>query len=155
MLAEKWLEKHPLSPVTVPLGASLEAAGEALLAEPAARDLYVLDPSGRPCGHLSLRQIAGLLLAAERPTHSRRQLIDRIAFVRGPVEDYMDSHVLRIGLDERISDVLHHFMERRIEDIPVLGRDGCIVGVIRLRDLLAARLAHWARANGHENFPEH
>ncbi|MFW6342560.1 MAG: CBS domain-containing protein, partial [Halothiobacillaceae bacterium] len=69
MLAGKWLERHPLEPVTVTPGTSLEEAARAMLADPGARDLYVVDAQGHPLGHLGLRQLAGLLLAPERPTH--------------------------------------------------------------------------------------
>jgi CBS domain-containing protein len=139
MKIAEWLERHPVEGVTVGPEASLEDAARVLLAEPECRDIYVIDTGGRVVGHLGFRRLAGVLLSAHRPTHSRRQIIDRVA--GGPVREYMDRRFLAASPDENVHHVLHAHMERRVEDIPVVDDDRRLLGVIRLRDLVAAALA--------------
>lgn len=133
-----WLDHRAVKGVTVARDASLEEAASALLDEPECRDVYVTDAGGRVVGHLGFRRLAGLLLAAHRPTHSRRQMLDRVA--RGPVGEFMDQHFIAARLDENVHEVLHQHMERRVEDIPVLDGEERLVGVIRLVDLIRAAI---------------
>ncbi|MGM0517862.1 MAG: CBS domain-containing protein [Pseudomonadota bacterium] len=139
MKASKWLERHPAEALKVAASDSLDEAAATLLAHPESRDLYVLDEEGRVCGHLGFRRLAGIFLAHLRPTHTRRQLVERIT--PGTVAEYMDERLICIRQDERLSDVLHQHMERRVEDIPVVDDDRRLLGVIRVRDLVAAALA--------------
>ncbi|MFP4251474.1 MAG: CBS domain-containing protein [Guyparkeria sp.] len=134
MKASDWLAAHPADGVTLSPEATLPEAAAMFLAHPEVRDLYVVDADGRVVGHLGFRRLAGLLLAHLRPTHSRRQLVERVT--AGCVREHMDDHVLCMRPDERISEVLHHHMERRIEDIPVVDADRRLLGVIRVADLL-------------------
>ncbi len=138
MKASKWLKRHPVEAVTVGRDESLLQAARQLLNHPETRDIYVLNEAQEVCGHLSFRRLAGLFLAHQRPTHTRRQLIERIT--PSTVREYMDEHVLCVRPDERISDVLHQHMERRVEDIPVVNDDAQILGVIRVADLLRAAI---------------
>lgn len=134
MKASKWLEAHSAQAITVGADASLPEAAALFLEHPEVRDIYVVDEDGRVCGHLGFRRLAGLLLAHLRPTHSRRQLVERVT--AGSVREHMDEHVLCMRPDERISEVFHQHMERRIEDIPVVDDDQRLLGVIRVPDLL-------------------
>lgn len=134
MKASNWLEAHPAQAVTVAPDASLPEAAALFLEHPDVRDIYVVDEDGRVCGHLGFRRLTGLLLAHLRPTHSRRQLVERVT--AGAVREHMDEHVLCMRPDERISEVFHHHMERRVEDIPVVDADRRLLGVIRVADLL-------------------
>ena len=138
MKASKWLRRHPADGLTVAADDTLDRAAETLLAHPESRDLYVLDAEGRVCGHLGFRRLAGVFLAHLRPTHSRRQLVERIT--PGTVGEYMDQRLICIHANERISDVLHQHMERRVEDIPVVDDQRRLLGVIRVRDLVADAL---------------
>lgn len=133
-----WLERHPLAGVTVARDDSLEQAARALLAAPECRDVYVVDADGRVVGHLGFRRLAGVLLSAHRPTHSRRQMLERVA--RGPAREFMDRRFIAARPEQSIHAVLHAHMERRVEDIPVLGGDDRLVGVIRLVDLVRAAI---------------
>ncbi|KTG16491.1 MULTISPECIES: CBS domain-containing protein [unclassified Guyparkeria] len=133
-----WLDLHPVTGVTVGRDASLEEAADALLGEPECRDIYVTDAEGRVVGHLGFRRLAGVLLSAHRPTHSRRQMLERVA--RGPVHEFMDRRFISARLDESVHHVLHPHMERRVEDIPVLDGEGRLAGVIRLVDLVRAAI---------------
>lgn len=56
--------------------------------------------------------------------------------VGGSVREHMDDHVLVMRPDERISEVFHHHMERRVEAIPVVDGERRLLGVIRIADLL-------------------
>ena len=138
MKITEWLKRHPVSGVTVERDASLEDAAQALLEEPECRDIYVIDADRRVVGHLGFRHLAGVLLSAHRPTHSRRQMLNRVA--RGPVHEFMEQRFIAAGLDESVHHVLHAHMERRIEDIPVLDGEGRLEGVIRLVDLVRAAI---------------
>lgn len=138
MKASEWLEHHSAEALTVATTDSLADAATTLLAHPASRELYVLDDEGRVCGHLGFRRLAGIFLAHLRPTHSRRQLVERIT--PSTVGEYMDERVLCMRPDESISEVLHQHMERRVEDIPVVDDDGRLLGVIRVADLLRAAI---------------
>ena len=133
-----WLERHPVNGVTVGRDASLEEAARALLDEPECRDVYVTDNDGRVIGHLGFRRLAGVLLSAHRPTHSRRQMLDRVA--RGPVHEFMDRRFIAARIDEEVHHVLHAHMERRVEDIPVVDEANRLAGVIRLVDLVRAAI---------------
>ncbi len=134
MKASDWLKAHPVEAVTLSPEASLPEAATRFLEHPEVRDIYVIDADGQVCGHLGFRRLAGLLLAHLRPTHSRRQLVERVT--TGVVREHMDDHVLCMQPDERISEVFHHHMERRVEDIPVVDADRRLLGVIRVADLL-------------------
>ena len=134
MKAADWLEKHPARALTIGREASLPEAMGLMLDHPETRDIYVLDAEERVCGHLGFRRLAGMLLAHLRPTHTRRQLIERVT--AGSVGEHMDDHVLCMRPDQRISEVFHHHMERRVEDIPVVDEQKRLLGVIRVADLL-------------------
>lgn len=138
MKVADWLEEHVVAGVTVGLNVSLEEAARALLDEPECRDIYVTDAEGRVVGHLGFRRLAGVLLSAHRPTHSRRQMLERVA--RGPVYEFMDRRFIAARIDDQVHHVLHAHMERRVEDIPVLDGDGRLAGVIRLVDLVRAAI---------------
>lgn len=133
-----WLERHPVTGVIVERDASLEEAAHALLGEAECRDVYVTDADGCVVGHLGFRRLAGVLLSAHRPTHSRRQMLERIA--GGPVHEFMDRRFIAARLDENVHHMLHAHMERRVEDIPVLDDEGRLAGVIRLVDLVRAAI---------------
>ena len=52
----------------------------------------------------------------------------------------MDHSFIATRLDKDVQDVLHQHMERWAEDIPVLDDEQRLLGVIRVRDLVAAAL---------------
>lgn len=138
MKVADWLKRRAAHGVTVAPDASLEEAARRLLEEPASRDVYITDAEGRVVGHLGFSRLAGLLLFAPLPTHSRRQMLERVA--RGPVGEFMDHSFIAARLDQDVEDVLHQHMERWAEDIPVLDDEQRLLSVIRVRDLVAAAL---------------
>lgn len=140
MKIKEWLNIYPVQALTVPGECSLEDAARTLLDDPEGRDIFVLDAEGQLCGHMGFWHVATLLLAELRPTHSLRQLIERITI--GTVADHMDDQVMCVGIDEDIEDLLYQHdlfqlhVERRIENIPVVDEQRRLLGVIRLSDLL-------------------
>ncbi len=140
MKTSEWLKTHPVKALTVAGDCSLQHAARLLLDDPEGRDLFVLDAEGKVCGHLGFWHVATLLLAELRPTHSLRELMERITL--GNVADHMDDHVMCAGVDEDVDDILYQHdlfqqhLERRVEDIPVVDDQHRLLGVIRLSDLL-------------------
>lgn len=140
MKASEWLTTYPVKALTVAGECSLQDAARLLLDDLEGRDLFVLDAEGRVCGHLGFWHVTTLLLAELRPTHSLRELIERITL--GSVADHMNDSVMCAGVDEDIDDILYQHdlfqqhVERRVEDIPVVDEKRRLLGVIRLSDLL-------------------
>lgn len=140
MKASEWLKIYPVKALTVAGECSLQDAARQLLEDPEGRDLFVLDAEGRVCGHLGFWHVATLLLAELRPTHSLRELVERITL--GSVADHMNDRVMCAGTDEDINDILYQHdlfqqhVERRVEDIPIVDDQRRLLGVIRLSDLL-------------------
>ncbi|SHM00220.1 HPP family protein [Vreelandella subglaciescola] len=145
MKTREWLNAHPVKALTVAGDCSLQDAARLLLDDPEGRDLFVLDAEGQVCGHLGFWHVATLLLAELRPTHSLRELVERITL--GSVADHMDDHVMCAGVDDHINDILYQHdlfqqhVERRVEDIPVVDEQHRLLGVIRLSDLLRDAIA--------------
>ncbi|NWO06453.1 MAG: CBS domain-containing protein [Alteromonadaceae bacterium] len=140
MKTREWLKMYPVKALTTTGDCSLQDAARMLLDDIEGRDLFILDADDRVCGHLGFWHVATLLLAELRPTHSLRQLIERITL--GAVADHMDDQVMCVGIEENIEDLLYQHdlfqqhVERRVEDIPVVDEQQRLLGVIRLSDLL-------------------
>src|SRR5690554_1620042 len=140
MKTSEWLEKHPVRVLTIAADCSLQDAARLLLNDPEGRDLFVLGGEGKICGHLGFWHVATLLLAELRPSHSIREMIERITL--GTVADHMSDHVMCVGGNEEVDDILYKHdlfqqpAERRVEDIPVVDEQHRLLGVIRLSDLL-------------------
>lgn len=140
MKIREWLITCPAKALTVKGECSLQEAAQLLLDDPDSRDLFVIDDEGKVRGHLGFWRVATLLLAELRPTHSLRELIERIT--PGTVADHMSDQVMCAGVDEDIDDILYQHdlfqqhVERRVEDIPVVDEQRRLLGVIRLSDLL-------------------
>lgn len=140
MKISEWLKIHPVKALTLPGDSSLEDAARMLLNDLQRRDLFIIDADGQLCGHLGFWHLATLLLAELHPTHSLRQVIERITL--GCVADHMDDQVMCVGVDENIEelvyqhDLFQQHVERRVEDIPVIDEQKRLLGVIRLSDLL-------------------
>lgn len=134
MKTGEWLAKHPTMALTISGDASLKEAARLLLDHPEQRDVFVVDEDGRVRGHLGFRHVSTLLLAELRPSHSPRELVERITL--GTVAAHMDDHVMCAGAGEDIGDIFHRHMEQRVENIPVVDDERRLLGVIRLVDLL-------------------
>lgn len=145
MKTRDWLNAHPVKALTAAGDCSLKDAARLLLNDPEGRDLFVLNRHGQVCGHLGFWHVATLLLAELRPTHSLRELVERIT--PGNVADHMNDHVMCVGADDQVHHILYQHdlfqqpVERRVEDIPVVDKQHRLLGVIRLSDLLRDAIA--------------
>lgn len=144
MKTSEWVAAYPVKALTIIGESSLKEAARMLLDAPERRDLFVLDVEGRVCGHLGFWHVSSLLLVELRPTHSLRELVERITL--GNVAEHMDGRVMCAEADEDIDDILYRHdlfqqhVERRVEDIPVVDEQRRLLGVIRLPDLLRSAL---------------
>ncbi|WP_311946093.1 CBS domain-containing protein [Halomonas piscis] len=140
MKTSDWIAAYPVRALTLTGECELQEAARMLLDNPERRDIFVLDAEGRVCGHLGFWHVSSLLLVALRPTHSLRELVERITL--GSVAEHMNDRVMCAEADEEINDILYRHdlfqkhIERRVEDIPVVDEQRRLLGVIRLSDLL-------------------
>jgi CBS domain-containing protein len=144
MKVKEWLARNPATALVVPAGCSLVEALDRMLDTPEARDVYVVDERNRVIGHLGRHRLAHYLFAAQRPVHTRRQLMDRIA--AGTALESMSRHFAAARPDEDLDDVLHRMLEHAVEDLPVIGEDGTLVGAVNLGAVL-----RWFRSSADES----
>ena len=134
MKIRDWIGRHPAQLATVEPDCDFGAMMESLLAVPGRRDLYVADREGRLLGHVSYRRLAELALAAHRPMHSRRQLMERVA--GGTARELMDVHFVTAHPAEELDRVLHRQLEHGVEELPVVDERGIAIGGVRLSEVL-------------------
>ena len=150
MKVSEWLADHADTIVTVPEATPIETVIERLLREPCLRDVYVTGPDGRLLGHISHKRLAEHLLSEHRTSHTRRQLMERVA--GGTAAEFMNSSVVAAGPDEALDDVLNRQLEMELEDLPVLGDAGQVLGAINLtrvlREFMRASCAPEGSADG-------
>ena len=134
MKVSEWLDKHADNIVTVPPTAALTDVMCRLLDEPCLRDIYVAADDGRLLGHISHRRLAEHVLAEARPTHTRRQLMERVA--GGTAADFMNSVLATASPGESLDEVLARQLEMELEDMPVVDDEGQVLGAINLTHVL-------------------
>ena len=139
MRVSEWISKHGDAVVTVPPDAALRDVMKRVLQEPCLRDVYVADSDGRLLGHISHRRIAAYVLAEQRPAHTRRQLMERVA--GGTAADFMNSLFPSASPDEELEDVLNRQLEMELEDMPVISADGKVLGAVNLTHVLREYMA--------------
>lgn len=136
MKVSEWLASHDNAIVTVHSDSPLATVAERLLAKTCLRDLYVVGDDGRLVGHISHRRLAEYVLAAHRPAHTRRQLMERVA--GGMAGDFMNATFPSASPEEELDDVLHRQLEHDVEDMPVVDARGVLLGAVNLTDVLEA-----------------
>jgi len=135
MKVSEWLAGNPDQIVTVPARATLGSVIARLLEEPCLRDVYVTGTdTGELIGHISHRRISEHVLAEHRSTHTRRQLMERVA--AGTAADFMNSVFAQASPEEELDNVLNRQLEMEIEDMPVVDDDGKVVGAVNLTRVL-------------------
>ncbi|WP_455199048.1 CBS domain-containing protein [Kaarinaea lacus] len=134
MNVNQWITNHPRSAVTVPLNTSVEEAIDLMLAEPCARDVFVLDEIGKVVGHLSHIRLAKIILREHRPVHTRRQLMERV--FGGMVGELMDPEVPVARLHEPMDEVFNRQLSKQLEDMPVIDDRNHLIGAINLSNVL-------------------
>jgi CBS-domain-containing membrane protein len=134
MIVNDWLREHPRQPITVSTDSSIEDALDKMLAEPCVRDIYIIDSRGKLSGHLSHTRLAKCLLIEQRPVHTRRQLMERVA--GGTVSEYMDPEIYLARSDEPLDEVISRQLTKQLEDMPIVDNTGALLGAINISDVL-------------------
>lgn len=134
MKVSDWIVKHPYEVITVTSNASTEEALDAMLAQPCARDIFVIDDDGKIVGHLSHIRLAKNILMEQRPVHTRRQLMERV--VGGNVSELMDPEIYLARCDEPLDEVLSRQLSKQLEDMPVVDKKEKLIGAINLSEVL-------------------
>ena len=107
-------------PVTCPPDTPVQAAAETMRAR-AISSICVTDADGRLIGILTLRDLAGKVLARARPPTT-------------PVAEVMTRAPLALGPGALGADVLQAMMEHRIGHVPIC-QDGRLAGIVTQTDL--------------------
>lgn len=143
MKVSEWIRHHRGAVITVSPELSLQELLERLLHEPCLRDLYVVEDGDKLIGHVSHKRIAHLILAPHRPVHTRREIMERVA--GGSARELMQTEFPSAHPDEDLDSVLHRQLEHDVEDMPVVGDDGTLLGAVNLSAVL--RAVHEGRLN--------
>jgi len=112
----------PRPPATVPLGASVADAVQALLAEDVGAVL-VVDAAGLLVGIFSERDLLTKVAGADRPLPAT------------PLEQVMTPKPQTVGPDDTLAFALHKMDVGGYRHLPVV-RDGKPVGILSVRDLI-------------------
>jgi len=99
------------------------------------RHLVVLDPKGRVVGILSLRDLLEVSLARLRLPEAERA---RTPLRPMAVSDLMSRPVETIGPGEVLAAAANRMISHRIGCLPVVRKDGVMIGLVTDADLLEA-----------------
>ncbi|MEX1171487.1 MAG: CBS domain-containing protein [Chloroflexota bacterium] len=110
-------------PVTVPPGTSLAACLEAIRRTGTGDSVFVCEASGRLVGVLTERDIFGRIVGGS---------VD----LGQPVETLMTSQPRTLDLDQTIRDAIDLMQTGWYRNVPVVGEDGILVGVVRQADII-------------------
>jgi acetoin utilization protein AcuB len=119
------------NPITVEHGQTVGKAAE-LMARFDVRRLPVLR-DGKLVGIISdrdVRQMSG------RPSVKLQKTAADEAYLQLPVEEAMTLNVITIRESQPVKDAIALLLKHKIGGLPVLGRDGGLVGVLSEQDLL-------------------
>ncbi len=129
-----WLSEHPYFPNTISADNSLVDILSIMLAPPFSRDIYVVSNEKHLIGHLSLKEIAHHLFPRYQPAQTRRQIIHRVA--GGTVLDLMNTEFSYATPYEELEDILYLFLERDIEELPIVDEKATLLGGVKLTSIL-------------------
>jgi CBS domain-containing protein len=110
-------------PVTVPPGTSLAACLAAIRRTGTGDSVFVCEADGRLVGVLTERDIFGRIVGGS---------VD----LAQPVETLMTSQPRTLDLDQTIRDAIDLMQTGRYRNVPVVGEDGILVGVVRQSDII-------------------
>ncbi|MEB2837268.1 MAG: CBS domain-containing protein [Desulfurococcales archaeon] len=115
------------NPVTMPPTATVEEAVK-LMAERDIGSILVVDESGRLAGIFTERDAVKRVLAQGRDPRSTR------------LSEVMTPNPITIDVDSPVEDAVRLMERKRIRHLPVVDREGRLVGIVSLRDIEAALL---------------
>lgn len=135
MKVADWIAQHPGTVTQIAPLACLEHVIDLMLeTTPLPRDVYVVSEDGALLGRVQYQSLLRTYLAEQHPTHTRRQIMERIA--RGSVREFMDRHFATATLDEDLDTVLDRQLAHDQDEMPVLDAVGKLIGAIKLADVL-------------------
>ncbi|CAN5559514.1 hypothetical protein BH20CHL7_BH20CHL7_15950 [soil metagenome] len=109
--------------MTVLPGTSLAACLEAIRRTGTGDSVFVCEAGGRLVGVLTERDIFGRIVGGS---------VD----LSQPVETLMTSQPRTLDLDQTIRDAIDLMQTGRYRNVPVVGEDGVLVGVVRQADII-------------------
>lgn len=126
------VREHPYLKVSET--ALLDQVARELIERPEIRSIYVVDAQGRLKGTLSLGTLIRSLTAERhRPYFHTRSLLECITCQQ--VGDIMNEDVLSARADDEMEKVLNLMINHNIKEIPVVDRQGHLIGNVGLLDL--------------------
>jgi len=137
MTVGQWLAAHHRIPVTVAPETSLGRVAELLLDTDGSRDAYVTEDDGLVTGHLSFGRVVNHLLLAHKPIHTRRQMFERVT--GATAGELMDPHFVSATVEDELNDVLHRQLDRLIDDLVILDKQGRLLGSVNLRQVVRVK----------------
>lgn len=123
-------------PTLVTCEATLRDVVEKLIQDRETREVYVVD-DGRFFGVITLRRLARLVFTQELPDKpSATELLDMLT-VRN-AGDLAIRKAAHVGLDDPLERVIEVMFRFDINEIPVVGDDGVILGCLNMLEILSA-----------------
>ncbi len=96
---------------------------------------------GRRAGAIVLVDEKGKLSGIFTDGDLRRQVNNGgIAALDAPIAGVMTRHPTVLTVDSLVQDAVQLVQSKRLDEIPVVGRDGCPVGLVDVQDLIAMRV---------------
>ncbi len=94
----------------------------------------------RRAGAIILVDASGCLSGIFTDGDLRRLVVDDADAMSRPVQDVMTARPQHLTVDDLVRDAVRLVRERRVDEIPVLDRDGKPVGLVDVQDLIAMKV---------------
>ena len=135
-----------MKPAVVGTSATLRDAVDAIIEDSKTRKVYVVDAEGKIVGTITLETLmrqAGYRLGVRTPgmTSFVRMLAE---MSKDKVTEVMTKPV-KVYDDELLTNVTRLMVEHHLNDLPVVDRDGKIVGELNGLDILRAGRKFWEK----------
>ncbi|HEX5053000.1 MAG TPA: CBS domain-containing protein [Planctomycetota bacterium] len=127
----------PSAPRVVRAHATLREVVELLNADRASREIYLLDDDGRLRGVITLRRLARFVFRHHVPDHTSATEMLELASARN-AGDLAVKKVPHVGADDTLAHVLDVMFRSDINEIPVVGAKGELIGSLNMHELMAA-----------------
>jgi MscS family membrane protein len=126
---------------TVPVGAPLVEAVQALLTVPVTRKVYVVDASGRPVGTLTLEDVMrGVAARLEGGQAGTGAFVRELRELRGGAVETVARKPTPVTRDTKLVDIALMIVKEKLNDFPVVDDAGRIFGELNSQRLLDAVL---------------
>jgi len=96
--------------------------------------------AGRRAGAVMLVDDQGRLSGIFTDGDLRRLINDDVEHLARPIREVMTSHPQHLTVDDLVRDAVRLVRERRLDEIPVLDREGRPVGLVDVQDLVAMKV---------------